>query len=89
EMISSRSRINYDGKGVLRKLYTNGGAGRSVYALEDENGKVVKTISASSGVNLERFVGKPVGLFGKSGFNQRLNRPHLTAQRVIDLNKIR
>ena len=89
ERILNRPRVNYDGRGVLRKLYANGGIGRSIYALEDENGKVVKTISASSGVNLERFVGKPVGLFGKAGFNQRLNRPHLTAQRVIDLDKIR
>ena len=72
ERILNRPRVNYDGRGVLRKLYANGGIGRSIYALEDENGKVVKTISASSGVNLERFVGKPVGLFGKAGFNQRL-----------------
>lgn len=82
-------QVQYDGEGVLRKLYVNGGVGRSIYALEDKQGKLIKTISASSGVNLERFIGKPVGLFGKSGYNQRLNRPHLTAQRVVDLVKIR
>lgn len=81
--------IRYDGRGILRKLYTNGGVGQAIYALEDEQGKVVKTITPSNGVNLERFIGKSVGLFGKSGFNQKLNRPHLTAQRVVDLNKIR
>ena len=87
--ISQNRRAQYDGQGILRKLYVNGGIGPSIYALEDSTGKVTKTISPSSGVNLERFVGKPVGLFGKAGFNQKLNRPHLTAVRVVDLNRIR
>lgn len=83
------NQVRYDGRGVLRKLVVNGGVGKPIYALENEQGKIVKTITPSSGVNLERFVGKPVGLYGKSGFNSRLNQPHLTAQRVIDLNRVR
>ncbi|MEE2640853.1 MAG: hypothetical protein VX768_09520 [Planctomycetota bacterium] len=79
----------YDGEGVLRKLYSTGNRGKSLYALEDQNGKVVKTISPSSGLNLERYVGQSVGLYGRAGYNQRLNRPHLTASRVVDLRTIR
>lgn len=82
-------KVVYDGQGILRKLVTKGVPGRPIYALEDENGNILKTISPSTGVNLERFVGKPIGLFGRAGFNNRLNRPHLTAQRVVDLGKIR
>lgn len=91
--IPNRGKANvqarYDGQGVLRKLVVNGGVGQPIYALENDEGKIVKTITPSSGVNLERFIGKPVGLFGKAGFNSRLNQPHLTAQRVIDLNRVR
>ena len=45
--------IRYDGRGVLRKLYTNGGVGRAMYALEDEKGKVVKTISPLAATRLK------------------------------------
>lgn len=86
---NTNRQARYDGQGVLRKLVINGGVGQPIYALENDQGKIVKTITPSSGVNLERFVGKPVGLYGKAGFNSRLNQPHLTAQRVIDLNRVR
>ncbi|MDB4794084.1 hypothetical protein OAG51_01565 [Pirellulaceae bacterium] len=85
----NRAEVNYQGKGVLRKLYLNGGVGTPIYALEDSNGKVLKTITPSFGLNLERYVGREVGLFGKEGFHNRLNQPHLTAQRVVDLDRIR
>lgn len=79
----------YDGQGILRKLVVNGGRAPAVYALENSQGKIIKTITPSAGVNLERYIGQPVGLFGRNGYNHQLKQPHLTAARVVDLNRIR
>jgi hypothetical protein len=38
---------------------------------------------------MNRYVDKEVGLYGRRGFIETMRLPHVTAQRVIDLDRHR
>ncbi|MFO0901851.1 MAG: hypothetical protein U0939_02555 [Pirellulales bacterium] len=57
------------------------------YALLDDQGKVLQYITPSPGLNLHRYERKRVGLYGQKGAVPTLNAPHITAHRIIDLDR--
>jgi hypothetical protein len=39
-------------------------------------------------MNVGRYVNKQVGLYGRRGYIESLQTPHVTAERVIDLERV-
>ena len=78
----------YDGHGWLMPLHS---AKRRAppFALLDDNGKIIQFVTPAPGLNLRRYVKKNVGIVGQRGFVQSLNMAHVTAERVIDLDRHR
>ena len=61
----------------------------STFVLQDENGKITHHIQPAPGLNLNRYVRSRVGIMGPRGFNQQLGLNHVTAERIIVLEKAR
>ena len=59
------------------------------FALTDKDGRIRQYISPSPGFNLNRYLKKEVGVYGQRGFIQSLRAPHLTALRVVELDRHR
>jgi hypothetical protein len=84
-----KADLLYDGSGILNRLYSNEGKGPAIYVLQDENGKILKTVTPAPGYNLNRYLKQSVGIVGRRGFNQKLKTPHVTAERVILLERMK
>lgn len=78
--------VTYDGVGWLKPVYS---AKRIAppYALVDVDGKVLQYVTPSPGLNLNRYVKKPVGIFGQKSHLPEFKASHLTASKVVDLTK--
>lgn len=78
--------VTYDGVGWLKPVYS---AKRVAppYALVDVDGKVLQYVTPAPGLNLNRYVKKPVGMFGQKSRLNAFNADHLTAAKVVDLTK--
>jgi hypothetical protein len=59
--------------------------GKTTYAIQDSKGLVAQYVLAAPGLNIEPYVGKPVGLFGTT---QRRNGmpPILTASQLVPVD---
>ncbi len=79
----------YDAIGILNKLVRDNGRTRPSYVLQDKNGKILHHIAPAPGVNLHRYLNKNIAIVGQRGFHRQLNLPHITAERVIELQSIR
>jgi hypothetical protein len=78
--------VTYDGTGWLVPVHASKGT-VPPYALLDAQGDVLQYISPTPGLNLQRYVRKQIGIFGNRGYIPSLNKPHVTAQRVVDLDR--
>ncbi len=78
--------VSYDGAGWLKPVYS---AKRIAppYALVDDNGKVLQYVTPAPGLNLNRYLKKPVGIYGQKGHLAEFQADHLSATRVVDLTK--
>lgn len=78
--------VTYDGAGWLKPVYS---AKRIAppYALVDDNGKVLQYVTPAPGLNLNRYLKKPVGIYGQKGHLAEFRADHLSATRVVDLTK--
>ncbi|HTN76765.1 MAG TPA: hypothetical protein VL096_16010 [Pirellulaceae bacterium] len=78
--------VTYDGYGWLKPVYS---AKRVAppYALVDADGKVLQYVTPAPGLNLNRYVKKPVGIYGQKSFLTEFKANHLTASRIIDLTR--
>ncbi len=79
----------YDAHGRLNELVREGGLGPSTYVLQDAQGKITHHVEAPPGLNLRRYLNQEVGIVGSRGFHQQLNLEHVTAERVIVLDRVR
>lgn len=77
----------YDAHGWLTELVRNGGTTRSEYALQDENGNITHHVAPAPGMNLRRYLKSRVGVIGKRGYHSELKLDHVTAHRIIELEK--
>lgn len=76
----------FDGTGWLLPVHSTKRVAPP-YALMDDNGHVLHYVSPAPGLNLHRYERKRVGIYGQRGQTQTLNAPHLTAHRIVDLDR--
>lgn len=79
---------HYDYTGWLKPVFSRE-PGAAPYAIYDAEGHRLTFVSPAPGLNLTRFIDKEVGLYGKRGYIEALATPHLTAEKVIDLERHR
>jgi hypothetical protein len=78
----------YDAQGLLKPVVsrkTNKPA--APYAVVDQDGQPLCFVTPSPGLNLNRYLNKQVGLYGRRGMLEDLKKPHVVAERVIDLDR--
>lgn len=71
----------FDGAGVVQKS-TTGPIGAPPYVLAAPNGKLLAYLQGPEGVDLEKFVGFSVGVYGKRGFNESLQADLIEAREL-------
>jgi uncharacterized protein YgiM (DUF1202 family) len=77
----------YDAQGWLKPVVSKkSDKPVAPFAVVDADGKPVCFISPSPGLNLNRYLNKQVGLYGRRGYLEELKKPHLVAERVIELD---
>ncbi len=77
----------YDAQGWLKPVVSKKSKTPAApYAVVDAEGQPVCFISPSPGLNLNRYLNKQVGLYGRRGYMEELKKPHVVAERVIELN---
>lgn len=76
----------FDGEGWLTEVKSSSKP-VAPYALVDAEGKRIAFVSPQPGLNLNRYVNKQVGIFGRRGLIPEINAAHLAAQRVVDLDR--
>ncbi len=76
-------RAQLSGTGVLRRsAMTPDGPNRALYALETSPGVVKMYVTAGQGVELERYLGKRVDVYGTASTRTGLSKPYLVATSV-------
>jgi uncharacterized protein YgiM (DUF1202 family) len=84
--LAAATETKYDGSGWLVTVHSTKGVAPP-FALLDAQGDVRQYVTPAPGLNLHRYVRSHVGLFGQRGQMATLNKPHLTAERVVDLKR--
>lgn len=77
----------YDAHGWLNELVRAGGTKQSTYVLQDDNGKITHHVSPGPGMNLSSYLKTKVGIKGQRGYHTELKLDHVTAERVIELDR--
>jgi hypothetical protein len=84
---SSLADPRYDAQGWLKPVISRkGGKPVADFAVVDREGQPLCFITPSPGLNLRRYENKHVGLYGRRGYLEELKKPHLLAERVIELD---
>jgi hypothetical protein len=78
----------FDGRGWLVPAYSSQRIAPP-YALLDGEGRILTFLSPAPGLNLNRYLRKEIGVFGQRSPGDYLEKPHLTASRVVDLERHR
>lgn len=76
----------YDGVGWLKPVISRERPA-APYALVDSDGRPVAFVTPAPGMNLNRYLNKPLGVYGRRGIVEALNTPHIVVERVIDLGR--
>jgi uncharacterized protein YgiM (DUF1202 family) len=84
----SSEKNPYDGSGWLMRVITQHN-GVPQYALTDQQGRILHFVTPSPGINLRRYERQEIGVVGRRGYIPRLKKPHLTAERIIVLDRHR
>ncbi|QDU31037.1 hypothetical protein ETAA8_61900 [Anatilimnocola aggregata] len=85
---ASAADARYDGVGMLQPVISRDGQTKiAPYAIVDADGNPVAFVTPGPGMNLRRYENKPVGIYGKRGMVEAIRKPHLVAERVIDLSQ--
>ncbi len=73
----------YDAYGWLAELVQGGGSLNPTYVLQDDSGRITHHVTGGPGLNLNRYLKAKVGVFGRRGYNSRLQLNHVTVERVV------
>jgi hypothetical protein len=85
---SSLADPRYDAQGWLKPVVSRkSDKPIAPYAVVDQDGQPLCFVTPSPGLNLNRYLNKQVGLYGRRGMLEELKKPHVTAQRVIELDR--
>lgn len=79
----------YDAYGWLNELVSKQDGNQASYVLEDDNGRIIYHVAPSPGLNLNRYLKSKVGVIGRRGYHRKLQLSHVTAERVVVLEKLR
>ena len=79
----------YDAHGWLYELSQDNGSRDPTFVLRDDDGKITYHVSPAPGLNLRRYLKSRVGIIGNRGYHQAFNLDHVTAERIVELNRIR
>jgi hypothetical protein len=74
----------YDAVGYLMPI-VGARPGMPQYQLTDKDGRSLSLVTPRPGINLNAYVKKRVGMYGQRGYVDSLKKPHLVAERVVDL----
>jgi hypothetical protein len=86
-LTSALADPRYDAQGVLKEVISRKSAKPAApFAVVDAEGQPVCFVSPSPGLNLNRYLNKPVGLYGRRGYLEELKKPHVVAERIIELD---
>jgi hypothetical protein len=78
----------YDAKGWLKPVVSRQKEKPvAEYAVVDQDGQPLCFITPSPGLNLHRYLNKQVGIYGRRGYLEELKKPHVVAERIIDLDR--
>lgn len=83
---SAATDPKYDAVGWLKPVVSRQHQA-APFAIVDSTGRPICFVSPSPGLNLNRYVNKQVGLYGRRGYLEALKTPHVTAERVISLER--
>ena len=84
---SSLADPRYDAQGVLKPVVSRkGDTPAAPFAVVDADGQPLCFITPSPGLNLNRYLNKQVGMYGRRGYLEELKKPHLVAERVIEMD---
>ena len=86
DAVATVAAVRYDGSGWLVPVHSTRQTAPP-YALLDSEGNVLQYVSPAPGMNLHRYLRKQVGIYGQRGYLQSLQKPHVTAERIVDLNR--
>jgi hypothetical protein len=78
----------FDGRGWLLPVHSSQ-RDSPPYALLDSDGKILQFVSPAPGLNLDRYLRKEVGIYGQRDFLPEYEKSHLTADRVVRLQRHR
>ena len=78
----------FDGTGWLLPVHSTKKSAPP-YALLDKDGNILQFVSPAPGLNLNRYLRKEVGIFGQKEQSTTADKAHLTAQRVVELDRHR
>lgn len=78
----------FDGRGWLLPVHSSKQASPP-YALLDQQGQILSFVSPAPGLNLHRYLRKEIGIFGQRSRAEFLNKPHFTAERIVDIDRHR
>jgi SH3-like domain-containing protein len=84
--VEAHTGVRYDGEGWLVPVHSTKRVAPS-YALLDAEGDVLQYVSPAPGLNLRPYARKQIGIFGQRGYLPALKKHHLTAERVVDLER--
>ena len=85
---NTSSQSPYDGNGWLMPVVTRR-PGVPRFALTDDYGRILQFVSPAPGLNLQRYLRQQIGVTGKRSLQPKFDRPHLTAERVVVLDRHR
>ncbi len=78
----------YDGTGWLKPVVSRRSEKPPApFALVDADGKPLLFVTPTPGLNMNRYVNKQIGVYGRRGYIESLKTSHVTAERVIDLSR--
>ena len=78
----------FDGVGWLLPVHSSKKSSPP-YALLDKDGNILQFVSPAPGLNLNRYLRKEIGVFGQKDQPTTLDKPHLTAHRIVELDRHR
>jgi hypothetical protein len=78
---SADQKSGYDGVGRLMQVVSRG-SGTPQYALLDKSGAVRFYVTPAPGVNLQKYLGREVGISGAVGYLPNESAQHVTAKRI-------
>jgi hypothetical protein len=89
------SPVAYDGQGWLVPIVSRSGSKFSEqkyvppFALTDRDGNILRFVTPAPGVNIHRYLRQQIGVFGHQRPLDHLEQPHLTASRIVVLDRHR